>query len=404
MQQDGKASSFDGSFKRSVQRRLQTEEFKSKSSSLQCGGAVEVFTADALEREIHARFKCNVGNEYLWSEWLCVGLGGAGLNMSLGDHTSSAKQINIECKNDSSGSPLAIGVKLSPRSKDGKGANLILYAEIWLRNLTALPLTFGVPWAQLGSDEDVKSKLPGKISADSALIELSNVLEGNSFTLFGNDDDDDDDLCDDISNLPLQQCDDVFEEVFEYVSLNDKGGVDRRWYASENHVNLKQEPKDGDGWHIDCAGQPYLQNGWESCSTLAGSRSVTFNGRRPFNRKHRYRRRRWFRKIMTGDSIDALDSALVDRVIFHQPADLDLFTRREREAERNAIGVHLAEKKEDNLSLLDVFNRPPQEGVLDIMTRVANDGSILIHVKHGDGKWSVSWQFSSRLHWLFALH
>ena len=76
------------------------------------------------------------------------------------------------------------------------------------------------------------------------------------------------------------------------------------------------------------------------------------------------------------------------RVIFHQPADLDRYTRSKREAERNAIGVQLDEKKEDSSIFLDLPSQQ-HEGVLDIMTRVANDGSILIHVKHKDGKWST---------------
>ena len=136
-------------------------------------------------------------------------------------------------------------------------------------------------------------------------------------------------------------------------------------------------------WFIDCAGEPFLQNGWESTMSLSGSKS--FTGRRLFNKSHRFCRRRWFRKAKVGSQINGLREDIIgDRVIFHQPADLDKYTRSKREAERNAIGVQI----EDTPNLLDVFNRPQHEGVLDIMTRVANDGSILIHCKHKDSKWS----------------
>ena len=358
---------------------------------LKCGGAVEVFSADAQDL-VYARFKCIVGGGYYWSEWICIGLVDCTMKKkTFDDHAIASKQVNIQCrKNHLCDNPLTIGVKLSPHV--GKGVNLLLYAEIWLRNLTSLPLTFGAPSQQLGSDGDMESPLPGKVSADSALIEISSVLEGNTFNLFGNDDEDDDDLGDDILNLPLQQCEEVYDEVFEYVHLNAMGNVERRWYASDNHLSRRQEPK-GHDWLLDCAGEPFLKEGWETCANIAGSKSFTFNGRRQFNKNHRFRRRRWFRKIKASDATGDKNASTISGIIFHQPADIDIFTRSKREAERNAIGaIHLGDKKDDDKNgsnLLDIFNRPQQEGFLDIMMATANDGSILIHVKQYDGKWST---------------
>lgn len=372
---DGSGSSvFDSSSARTCHR---------SRSFLQCGGAVEVYTRDSLDNYTHARFKCVLTKKCNWSEWLVTKYDCPG-----------PKLFNIQCKDDACDEPLTIGVKVSPRP-DGKGVNLILYAEIWLRNLTSLPLTFGAPSLQVGTQEDLESTLPGKISADSALIELTSVLEANGFGLFGNDGDDDEDLGDDIVNTPLQQCEDVFEEVFEYVSLNPKGGVERRWWASDNHVSLRQEPvnagQSNEAWLIDTAGEPFLDQGWESCANIAGSKSFTFNGRRLFNKSHRFRRRRWFRKVNTSNTNELYGSdSISDKVIFHQPVDLSWHDRSKRELERNAIGAQLDNKKEDSSNLLDIFNRPPQhEGILDIMTTVANDGSILVYVKHKDGKWST---------------
>jgi hypothetical protein len=125
-------------------------------------------------------------------------------------------------------------------------------------------------------------------------------------------------------------------------------------------------------WMVDCAGEPLLQNGWESCAHIAGSKS--FTGQRLFNKSHRYRRRRLFRKTNMREQEGG--SIISESVIFHQPADLDRQTRSKREAERNVVGVHL-----------DV-NRPQHQGVLDIMSSISSDGSILIHVKIKDGKYS----------------
>jgi len=364
-------SVFDSSLKR-------TDQNTTANDSLQCGGAVEIYTPDR-DCQVYARFKCIVGDGCYWSEWLCINLVDGKMKRDCDEYVLESKQVNIKCNDGSCDNPLTIGVKLSPH--DGEGFNVILYAEIWLRNLTALPLTFGAPSLQLGLDEGmIESALPGKVSADSALLELTNVLEGNS--IFGNDDVGADDLGYDVFNLPLQQCEEIYEEVFEYVSLNSMGKVEHRWWASENHVSRRQEPK-GTNWTLDVAGEPFLQDGWESCVNIVGQRSSTFNGRRVFNRKHRFRRRRFRKEVIqkrpTGNHI-------CNKLIFHQPEDLDLYTRSKREAERNSIGIVI---KEDGPNLLDMFNGSQQEGVLDIMTTVANDGSILIYVKYKDGKWST---------------
>ena len=368
---DCASSIFDSSSKRAEQQHACT--------SLQCGGATEIYTSDALDQEVYIRFKCIVCDGCSWSEWLCIELDDGTLKKTLGtDPVIKSKQLNIQCKNDTwNGSNLTIGVRIS--SHAGKGVNLIMYAEIWMRNLTALPLTFGAPSIQLSNENYTETTLSGKISADSALIELSSMFESNSFGLFTNDDEDDEDTdLDDILNLPLQQCQEQYEEVFEYVLVSTEENVERRWWASDNHISPRQQPE-GNDWKIDCAGD--LHSGWESCSNIAGDKS-SFNGRRSFNNRHRFRRRRWFRRVVKNVSFG-------DHSIFHQPEDLDHLTRSKREAGRNTIGIDLDDRKGDGSNILDMFNRPQQDGFLDIMTRVANDGSILIHVKLGDGKWST---------------
>jgi len=234
--------------------------------------------------------------------------------------------------------------------------------------------------------------LSGKISAESALVELSSVLDTNGFGLFGTGEDDTEEFCRDNVNLPLQQCEEFFDEVFEYVALNENGNIERTWWAAEDHISLRKKP-DNSGldnelaWYVDCAGESFLKNGWESCTNISGSKSYNFSGRRTFNPSHRFRRRRWYRKVKRGTHPAV--SGISEGLIFHQPADLDKFTRTQKEAERNTIGVHLEEREHEG-SLLDIFNRPiHQDGILDIMTAVANDGSTLISVKCMDGRWST---------------
>ena len=117
MQQHGTSSIFDSSFKRNQQRSFSSAKSDSYDphSSLPCGSAVEVFTADALDREVHARFKCVVRNVCYWSEWLSIDLIDGAMKKSFGEHTVGAKQINIQCREDvSCENPLTIGVKLPP--------------------------------------------------------------------------------------------------------------------------------------------------------------------------------------------------------------------------------------------------------------------------------------------------
>jgi len=322
-----------------------------------------------------------------------IGVSEGTMRKARSNDREATKQLNLQCLDPSGNKTLTIGAKLSPRSSNsseiGRGFNLIIYAEIWLRNLTKLPLTFGAPSAQV--ENTVHKEMPllsGKISAESALVELSSVLDTNGFGLFGTGEDDTEEFCRDNVNLPLQQCEEFFDEVFEYVALNENGNIERTWWAAEDHISLRKKP-DNSGldnelaWYVDCAGESFLKNGWESCTNISGSKSYNFSGRRTFNPSHRFRRRRWYRKVKRGTHPAV--SGISEGLIFHQPADLDKFTRTQKEAERNTIGVHLEEREHEG-SLLDIFNRPiHKDGILDIMTAVANDGSTLISVKCMDG-------------------
>ena len=72
-----------------------------------------------------------------------------------------------------------------------KGFNMILHSELWICNLTSLPITFGAPSLQLEARTKDNSKSNGvkhkssMLNAENALLELSSILEfgdkGHSF-------------------------------------------------------------------------------------------------------------------------------------------------------------------------------------------------------------------------------
>lgn len=237
--------------------------------------------------------------------------------------------------------------------------------------------------AQVGSThgdiDDETSQVA--ISADSALLEMTSLLE-EGFDLLGSAVTGiDEGPNDDVAALPVQQNKEFVDEVFEYVKMNGQGSPVKTWWAAENHVLLRPKPDTPSSeWSIDCAGWPFLKDGWESCANIAGSRSFSFNGgRRSFNKRHYFRRRRWVRSVK---------SFRADGIAFHHPVDVDRDTRVKQEAARNAVGSQLDNQKADSTpNLLDVFNQKDQ-GLLDVLTKVANDGSLLLYVKLNDGKWS----------------
>jgi hypothetical protein len=141
------------------------------------------------------------------------------------------------------------------------GFDIVTFAELWLRNLTSLPLAFGSPSNQInkqysrylnepsepGSDEF------GIINAEAALIEIASVLEfgekGKGLNLG-------DEGGSGINNndtylLPYQTANLIFEEVFEYVEM-ENSTVKRQWWGSERHDSWRQSPLDcsayGTGW------------------------------------------------------------------------------------------------------------------------------------------------------------
>jgi hypothetical protein len=311
------------------------------------------------------------------------------------------------------GSPLTFGIKVNPRIAQLRqnenathngyviGFDLLVYSEIWIKNLTALPILFGVPSTQIDYASSQGASLHSmheplrKKAAEAALSELSNILE---FGEIGNEVGDRD-VMKEILALSKQEsmstagkesrvcnfgCDKVLshtlalsEEVFEYKEMENEK-VLRHWWAGEYHAHVKPEVTSfgslegtewiwtDKSWNLDTSGGCKASQGcWESCTYLTSARDSSFSPLRTFNRTHRFRRRRWFRhkekpcKISSDPSDDRISS-------FHQPA-LDMSTRSRR--------------KQTSKDKQKSINAVPE-------TETETEHPLEFHFKVGDGGWS----------------
>lgn len=164
--------------------------------------------------------------------------------------------------------PLTLGIRVVPKLTKARqnrqlcfGFDLIVFAELWLRNLTSLPVSFGCPATQidknyhreLKKDSEFSVEDFAMINAEAALIEIASVLEfgdkGKGMTL--GDEDGPTAINSNAYQLPYQTADLIFEEVFEYVEVENLT-VKRRWWGSERHDSWRQSPMDcrssGNGW------------------------------------------------------------------------------------------------------------------------------------------------------------
>lgn len=121
-EENGAEITFDSSF---LRRKHQNPGHG--GVELRCGNAVEVYSPCSLVREVKARFKCR---DCDWSDEVTIDL-----------ESSQTIYTSVRCRVPSSFAPLVFGVKVSPRSIEQNmeknfGVNVILYAEVWIQNLT----------------------------------------------------------------------------------------------------------------------------------------------------------------------------------------------------------------------------------------------------------------------------
>jgi hypothetical protein len=232
----------------------------SRSDSLRPGECAEVSECNSTSKNLRARFKQETAP--FWSSWASLKLSevhdpdddpDANDPAEYLDTVPNSAQVNVEVP-DRFGIPLVLGVRIVPKLTTDDpflgrfyGLEVIVYAELWIRNITSLPLNFGCPTHQLRKtseslhatnssfDESI-----AKFTAESALMEIANLLEvGDKGTGLNQAAARKTAETGTIASLPQQEAPMLVEEVFEYVEV-DGSIVRRRWWASESFDSYRQ--------------------------------------------------------------------------------------------------------------------------------------------------------------------
>ena len=258
----------DGSSVRNTSVDLSQFDFDEPNSRLsmplKSGECTEVFSCDYKQEKLHIRFKGLNGMK--WSEWASLSLSKSTDAMeSLDDEDAvsgsesmqfpTARQVNVQVADDEFGSPLTFGVRIVPKSAHAllgdlsashiHGIEAIVFAELWIRNLTNLPLNFGCPAYQMhfdpGDTYGMSELSAARFTAESALMEIASVLEfGDKGTGLSNKSAREIAATGSIQNLPNQECSRLVEEVFEYVEI-ENSTLKRRWWASESYDSYRED-------------------------------------------------------------------------------------------------------------------------------------------------------------------
>jgi hypothetical protein len=432
----GIPQSVDGSVirNRSVYSSSLDAAFSTSHAALRSGERADVYACNFKVETLKARFRLR--NEESWSTWASVSSpvlenkdgGDSPKNgKAQGQKLPLVRQINVQLE-DAFGVPITFGVrvmpkvaKLSTRQSDTVccGVDVVVYAELWIGNLTSLPLTFGCPAIQIyakhdsggGESLDTTENVATKFSAEAALMEIASVLElGDKGTGFDTRNADLAASAGEIYILPHQESCSIAEEIFEFIETEDST-VKRRWWASESYWSLRNSnilhlKDDGHSWHwlddawkIDCTGQASASSGgWESTKTLLGE---PFSGRREFFPSHPFRRRRWSRIRATngfGGNLEGVPchaqglavhgtTLLPGLQAFHHPI-VDSFTKAQRRAERKQKKKGLNESQKTSDGVVDSGIRSKKDSEDDFAAKIA--------IKCGDGRWSVPVTVSPR--------
>lgn len=240
----------------------------SKFDTLKSGECTEVFEVNYTATVPKLRIKHQ--NLKSWSSWASLNLNEAAEfdDDNYGSHADettttgsiSPSQVNVQIPDGDFGIPMTFGVRIEPKMTNDEshrgrnyGVEVIIYAELWIRNITSLPLNFGCPAYQIYEPEQsLTTTTPlnesiAKFTAESALMELTSLLEvGDKGAAFNQkvakEDTERSGL---IESLPGQQCRELIEEVFEYVEI-ESSMVKRKWWASESYNGYHKQIYDVD--------------------------------------------------------------------------------------------------------------------------------------------------------------
>jgi hypothetical protein len=239
------------------------------STAVLCSGeCTEAFACDFHSTTLQARFREFGGKN--WSDWAPLTLDELiDCEDSAADEDEEShaiiprsRQVNVQVPDDSFGVPMTLGVRVVPKLTFGAlgdaskaqlyGVEVIIYSELWIRNITSLPLNFGCPSVQvhrsIASASRTASENVTLFNAESALIEIASLLEvgekGTGFDIHGAKGA----TAAGIESLPNQQCVELCEEVFEYLEI-EYSTVKRRWWASDSYdsfrMNITQSVENG---------------------------------------------------------------------------------------------------------------------------------------------------------------
>jgi hypothetical protein len=232
-----------------------------EDSFLNSGEYAEVFSKGSSL--LKARFRQRGGKE--WSTWASLSIPTRpAATREGGPDDSDQVLIRHVSVNDSFGVPLTFGVRIIRKLC---GLEVVVYAELWFKNSTSLPLAFGCVRNQLLGPQDERKIDTGSddmSTAEAALKEISSLFEtgeeGTGLRREGSRADFDKD----IVLLPGQVVSFVTEEFFEYIEV-EASTVKRRWWASEDpqsiRSNLTLIEDDRGDWH-------WLDKSWVSCSRV----------------------------------------------------------------------------------------------------------------------------------------
>ncbi|KAL3918475.1 MAG: hypothetical protein SGILL_004217 [Bacillariaceae sp.] len=231
----------------------------SKIEPLRSGESTEVLECCHNSSDFQARFRKDDGED--WSTWAQLKLDDsrdidddidANDPSAVFDAFLRSRQVNVEIADKSLGIPTVLGVRILPKMTSDNptrgrvyGLEIIVYAELWIRNITSLPLNFGCPAHQIHHSVPASEK-PGssfdesvaKFTAESALMEIANLLEvGDKGTGLNQSIARKIAESGTIETLPDQAADLLVEEVFEYVEIN-SSMVRRRCRSNRKNDDL----------------------------------------------------------------------------------------------------------------------------------------------------------------------
>jgi hypothetical protein len=241
-----------------------------EDSFLNSGEYAEVFSKGSSL--LKARFRKRGGKE--WSTWASLSIPTRpAVTREGGPDDSDQVLVRHVSVNTAFGVPLTFGVRIIRKLC---GLEVVVYAELWFKNCTSLPLAFGCVQNQLLGPQDERKIDTGSdnmSTAEAALKEISSLFEtgqeGTGLRREGRRANFDED----VVLLPGQVVPFVTEESFEYIEV-EASTVKRRWWASEDpqsiRSNLTLIEDDCGDWH-------WLDKSWVSLKLFEGGTRYSFS-------------------------------------------------------------------------------------------------------------------------------